>query len=331
MNLFWSTRALTTAREDHLTEFLAAALTLSPSFRQSYFDLVLSRYANINGWENLAIVDVRTQISFEGTTCCPDMILELSNGRVIACEHKLDALETFGPEIDQRGQLERYLDLPIDGLVYVRASWTPPSAQVLEHPKYIRPVNCEHFLWRDLYSMLAQSNDIFLGWIREGFERLGFTLPHPSIGEMSGRDEEVNRRNRRNFAKFWGPTRSLAHDLGWKVHADSIVELYLSKNDSSLASWIFISPAEYARFLFRVTPRGQNAEQIAHLLIAATSNFLERTEVVIREIRRKEGRATVIDVTTSLYEILGDRSLTNEIIEQILLGFVGPLLRALQR
>ena len=256
MNLFWSTRGLTAAREDHLTEFFAAALDVSSSFRESYSYLVLAIYAKTKGWGCPHIDRVRTQVSFDGTTCCPDMILQLSNGKTIACEHKLDAIETLGPERDQKAQLERYLDLPIEGLVYVRTSWKPPSPKVVAHPKYIHPAEREHFLWRDFYPTLRQGQHAVIDWIREGFERLGFTPPHPSVGEMSGPDDEMNRRNRQNFAKLWGRTRSSAHGLGWKVTSGSIVELYLTNNRSSLASWVFISPAQFERFLF-VSPRGK--------------------------------------------------------------------------
>jgi len=62
-------------------------------------------------------------------------------------------------------------------------------------------------------------------WLRDGFEGLGFTPPHPSAGEMSGLDEQENRRNRKNFAKLWGKTRSFAHKLGWSVNSGSIAEL----------------------------------------------------------------------------------------------------------
>lgn len=330
MNLFWSTRALTYSREDHLTEFFASALTISPSFRKSYFDLVLKDFVTGKGWIDSPIVDIQTQIGFEGTTCCPDMILRLSNGKSIACEHKLDALETIGPERDQRAQLIRYLDLPIDGLLYVRTAWRPPDAQVLRHPKYVRPAGREHFLWRDFYPLLVAEKGLFFNWIREGFERLGFTPPHPSIGEMSGSDEETNRMNRKNFAKLWGPTRSLAHSLGWKVHSDSIVELYLTENISSIAAWVFVSPARFDRFLFRVTPRENSQERIYSLLLAATSNMPERTEVVVHPIPRKEGKTAVIDFITSLREILGDKPLNNDIIETKLVNFIEPLLRSLQ-
>jgi len=331
MNLFWSTRKFTDAREDHLTEFFAAALDVSPSLRESYFNLVLASYARINEWGCPQIEGVQTQVSFEGSTCCPDMILQLSNGKTIACEHKLDALETLGPEQDQKAQLERYLDLPIAGLVYVRTSWKPPSDKVVAHPKYIHPAEREHFLWRDFYPILRHGQHVVIDWLREGFELLGFTPPHPSVGEMSGPDDEMNRRNRQNFAKLWGRTRSRAHGLGWKVASGSIVELYLTDNHSSLASWVFISPIQFERFLFRVTPREGTMSQLTGALHTALSTLGVRAEVSEREVRRKEGKKSVIDVTTSLREILGDIPLDPEAIEGRLLGFTEPLLLALQK
>jgi hypothetical protein len=41
MNLFWETRRLTQAREDHLTCFIAAALEVDTAFRTAYESLVL--------------------------------------------------------------------------------------------------------------------------------------------------------------------------------------------------------------------------------------------------------------------------------------------------
>jgi hypothetical protein len=102
MNLFWSTRALTAAKEDHLTEFFAAALNLSERFRSSYTNLVL---AGLFESEPIKIQTVTTQVNFPNTTCCPDMLLTLSDGRKILCEHKLDAFETTGPEQDPRGSI----------------------------------------------------------------------------------------------------------------------------------------------------------------------------------------------------------------------------------
>lgn len=329
MNLFWSTRALTAEREDHLTEFLAAALQLVPSFRDSYLRLVLGP-ASSSDRSPLEIAQVETQVNYKGTTCCPDMILHLSNGRIIACEHKLDAVETVGPARDSRGQLERYLDLPIDGLLYFRTCWKAPSEAVLRHPKYLHPSHRDHFLWRDLYPLLAQSEDPFLAWLREGFERLGLTPPHPSVGEMSGPSIDVNRQNRRNFAKLWGPTRSLAHGLGWKVRADSIVELYLTDNAHSIASWVFISPAMADRFLIRVTPRPGKLELVNERMSSIAQSLPQASEVGSRAVMRKGGATEVVDVVTTLRDVLGPEEVSVEVLEERLRAFVEPLLCTLQ-
>lgn len=41
-NLFLTTRRLTTAHEDHLTEFFASALETNAAFAKSYIDLLLA-------------------------------------------------------------------------------------------------------------------------------------------------------------------------------------------------------------------------------------------------------------------------------------------------
>ncbi len=331
MNLFWSTRSLTAAREDHLTEFFAAALEVSEPFRRAYADLVFRDSANTDSFAAAQIQNFTTQVSFPGTTCCPDIILKLSDGRTIACEHKLDALETMGPEKDSRSQLIRYLDLPIDGLIYVRTSWKPPASEVLNHPKYIHPRGREHFLWRDFYPILTCDNHAVLNWLREGFERLGFTPPHPSIGDLSGSDEDLNRENRRNFAKLWQRTRSIAHNLGWKVDTGSIIELYLSGNANSLDSSIFISPAKYDRFLFRVTPLSDNLRSATNRLREVCNTSGLRTDIAQHRVKRKDGEIEVLDITTSLREILGKEKISPEEIEERLSNFVEPLLHAIKK
>src|SRR6185295_19965327 len=92
MNLFLSTRRLTSAKEDHLTEFLAAALEADRAFRDAYALL---------------------------TNPC-------TMATSFACEHKIEASEAIGEEAGEgravRRQLERYRKLPIDGLAYLRSS-----------------------------------------------------------------------------------------------------------------------------------------------------------------------------------------------------------------
>lgn len=78
MNLFWSTRRVTEAREEHLTEFFAAALSQVPSFRQAYADLVLRDFAVRTGWSAPVIDVVGTQPECPGTGCRRDKVLRLA-------------------------------------------------------------------------------------------------------------------------------------------------------------------------------------------------------------------------------------------------------------
>ena len=266
---------------------------------------------------------------YDGTNCCPDMRLSLADGHIVICEHKIDALETQGSEADERLQLERYLDLPIDGLVYVRSSWKSPTQAVLENPKYIRPPEKQLFLWRDFYNIVAQSDDQFVAWLKEGFETLGFTPPHPIIGELSGPDPEENSRNRRNFAKLWNGTRSFASQLGWKVSTGSIVELYFSQSPTSLATDVFVSPAMPTRFLFRVTPGKQKLDEVLTVLKHNAKSLRVPTEINETIVNRKEGKISVVDVTTSLNIVIGESTQSTVEIERRLLEFVGTFLSAL--
>ena len=121
-NLFLATRRLTRSKEDHLTEFLAGLISTNKKFNQDFSQLILGEFAKKNGWQEPLISTVETQISYPGTTCRPDMLFVLEDGHIILCENKIDAPETMGQSQDPRGQLKRYLDLPTDGLAYIRSS-----------------------------------------------------------------------------------------------------------------------------------------------------------------------------------------------------------------
>jgi hypothetical protein len=214
-NLFLSTRKLAKgAKEDHLTEFFAAALDIDEPFREAYASMVIAPFAEKWGWAEPRIRNVETQKKFEGHNSCPDMALTLTDGNVIICEHKLEANETLAPaspETDKlvadalkqdESQLWRYLKLPIDGLVFVRESPKPPAQKVLEHDKYVLPSKGKHFLWRDFYDSLAHGKSQPCIWLRDGFEKLGYTPPLPFVGDLSESDKQYN------FAKLWTQTRS---------------------------------------------------------------------------------------------------------------------------
>src|SRR5690242_15006369 len=112
MNLFMTTRALTQAKEDHLTCFIAAALEVDVEFRAAYEACVLAQLAVGSAVPRIKTVIV--QPSFREERCQPDMALLLSDRRRVLCEHKLDAPETIQETFDGKVslQLNRYLELP---------------------------------------------------------------------------------------------------------------------------------------------------------------------------------------------------------------------------
>ena len=175
MNLFWSTRMLADEKEHHLTEFLAAALHTSDKFRTAYADYLFADFANKHNWAPPEIESIKTQVNIPETTCPPAMLITLADGKTIACEHKLDAPETLASAEEHLTKMRQYLDLAVDGLIYIRISCKPPTPDVMTHTKYIHPHNRAHFLWQDLYPLLSCDDHVLLKWLQEGFEWLGFT------------------------------------------------------------------------------------------------------------------------------------------------------------
>ena len=106
-DLFRETRALTPRKEDHLTAFLAAAINCDAGFRRAYEAVVLEGLP-----QPAQIERAFSQAAFERQRCRPDLVLQLVDGRLVACEHKIDAPETtqISPETGKMTkQLERYL------------------------------------------------------------------------------------------------------------------------------------------------------------------------------------------------------------------------------
>lgn len=322
-NPFLSTRLMTSSREDHLTEFFAGAIEIDRPFRKRYVDLVLGPHAERNGWPNPSIRTVKTQVSFVGTGCCPDMVLELEDGHLVACEHKIEAPETLS-SVEQAPQeplpqLERYLNLPIHGLVYVRATWKPPADAVLQHPLYVRPAKLEHFLWRDFYPLLTAGDNPYTRWIAEGFQHLGYTPPHPPIGDLTLRE------NRENLAKLWASTATAGRSLGWKVERGSVCELYFVKNPAAKADMIWICPG--TQLLIRATPRSPETRaeiEQGFRRVAQASPILVTMDPCT--VPRAGGPQLVIDAFASLNELVGEIENTST-IEMRLRDFVEPFLR----
>ena len=307
MNLFWETRKLALqAREDHLTCFIAAALDVDEAFRAAYEAVALSQLATVGVTPRIASVQI--QVAFDEQRCCPDMMLTLADGRRVLCEHKIDALETQQIKADGKTvkQLERYLALPdIAGVAYFRSARLTMAGEVLSHELYLHPQTGSHFLWRDLYPALELGTTDVVRWLRDGFERLGFTPPVRHVGELWPGDSEAVRQNQRNFGKLWDRTH--AHfEAHWKVHRDQRgCELYLKPMGPSLVSQIYIAPIAQGGSLLRTRASvdRSNLGEVCNRLEAASAVLPVTPELVSSQ--RPDG-SLFVELLAPLRSILGD-------------------------
>jgi len=324
VNLFLNTRKLTSSKEDHLTEFLAAIITMDELFNRQFSELVLGKYSKQQGWEQPRIAIVETQVSYRGTNCCPDMRFTLEDGHVILCENKIEATETQGSKSDFRGQLRRYLDLPAEGLIYIRA--TPShsiESEVSNHPRFVTH-NGHHFLWRDFYPLLENNENPLVAAVCKGFEVMGFVPPLPIIGALSDFNSTENEKNRIAFKEYWQSAADYGRQLGWKVETNKNAEMYYDRVDSDIIYQVFCSPSKFERFLIRLTlQQDVDYRQIREKLLQATTSVPYEIVDYERKITRKNQKGTerVVDITSSLRNILGDTQDKRK-IQQRLLYFV---------
>ena len=261
-NPFVRTRSMCSGQEeDHLTEFVAAALDTCEQFRVAYGNFLLSEYASQRGWGALRIDSMQTQVDYGGNI--PDLVLGAFDGQGqhhrIAIEHKIFAKESRrsrrakdskgeATEESITGQLERYLNLPeIDGVAYIRVWPQALEASLLQHPKYIRPRAGKgmHFLWWHFYPILKEASQFspVVAWLREGFELDGLTPPlnHiPPLYVPDNPDQEI--ANRGEFAKLMELAAARAAEAGWRPNFDRKgAELYFKTNLNSWANHILFS------------------------------------------------------------------------------------------
>jgi hypothetical protein len=342
-NAFLGTRRLTTSREDHLTEFFAAALQLCPDFALDYAKLALWKVAPAGGWKSNPFKRVETQVAYPDKRCRPDMRLTLSDNRVVLCEHKIDADQVLGTGDDPQNQLTRYLNLAavdsrICGLVYVRSSWKSPDAEVLDHPLYLRPeapkgAFRDHLLWRDFYPLLKKnSGHLFVRWLQEGFEDLGFTPPPEAIPDLEAADEDERRSNRHEFAKLWSTTRVALVDGGWNVGAGSVIQLYLKNNARSAADLVIVSPlARSQRFWIRIRPgKASMLNEMEGAVTRAVADHPASPTVERITLKQVKGVQEQVQVASSLWCVL-EGAVGSAAIERRLHDFVVPVTRAIPR
>ncbi len=323
-NLFINTRSLTSSKEDHLTEFIAALITMDEPFRLAFSSLLLGQYAAQKEWSPPVISHVETQINYPGTNCCPDMRFTLEDGHIVLCENKIEALETQGSSADPRGQLLRYLDLPTDGVAYIRA--TPSNnlhKDVIDHPGFITHEG-RHFLWRDIYPLLSGKSNPLVAAVCKGFEVMGFVPPHPSVGSLSDFNSKVNEQNRAEFKELWSYAAEYGLQRGWKVEANKNAELYYTPDAACPAYQVFVSPSKAERFLIRISLR-DDVDPLSYKkkMDAATTDVPFETSCYERYsyTNKIKVNRNVIDITSSLTNVIGTTD-NKALIQQSLLEYV---------
>lgn len=303
-NPFVRTRSMCAGQEeDHLTEFVAAALETCEEFRIAYGHFLLDEWSKKRGWGSLRINSVQTQVEYGGNI--PDLVLGVLDGRgqryTIAVEHKIFARESrrssrskkpdAGPtEESLTGQLERYLNLPeIDGVAYVRVWPQALDQSVVQHEKFIKPSLGMHFLWWHFYPVLEETARFspVVAWLREGFELDGMTPPPKHVPALHVPDDpEQEIGNRGEFAKLLEIAAVRAAEAGWHPNFDQHgAELYLRRHPRSWAVRVLFSgigkpkkvKGRQPGFRVWVTPRaGEEAAALDRLLPVLESGSLPR-------------------------------------------------------
>lgn len=277
------------------------------------------------------IVSIETQVSFAEHRSQPDLLLRLADGRCVACEHKLDAAETSQKSNDGAAllQLERYLNLPgVDAVAYFRTSLKPPADEVLKHPRYLRPADAPHYLWRDLYEPLGVGDHPICSWLLDGFERLGFTPPHPHVGALRPHEDPQVQENQRNFGKLWHNTRSHLAEH-WKITTGSRCELYLEPKAPAAAQLVYISPLAQGGTLLRV--RVSKIRESYEALRSRLERIAAALPVQPEVVNAKAGDGTpCVDLLASLRLVLGDENDTAR-QESRLFAQVVPVIEAVRR
>ncbi len=291
---------LSASKEDFLTECLAITLQGDDDFAEDFIDRVLGDRV-----KTVEKLEVKTQIHFPIKKSIIDMIIRVNDEFVIGVENKLGA-----PLGDH--QLEKYLKLPIDGLVLITASYNYTiSKKTLEDPIYIKPDHRDFFMWHDFYDTLSNrkrgSKSVFSSALKEMFEHYGFDPSPENIEDLHHPDEEVAKTNRKRFSKRWRPTIDTLKKRGWRtVHPGSVVELYVKNGKSEIIRSAWIDPLWLKNNLrVRITPiELDNIKQIKYNIEILEDDFFRDTDIEILDVDRTDGKYTVLDITISLKKLI---------------------------
>lgn len=306
MTSFWDDRPLSKSSENDLTTAIVDALRTDSQFRAAYEHIVLAPLSSVTAPR---ITAVSPQPTFPGQGSRPDMLLVLEDGRQIVCEHKIRAPETVSASAEGQliRQIERYLELPaVAAVAYFRPTWREPADAILFHPRYLHPAGAPNFLWRHLFAPLDAGTEPVTAWLREGFERLGFTPALPHAGTL------VEQADKENFGKLWD---ALANHLfeGWRREHGTHSTLYLYPRAPSAIDNIFLD----ARVRDRGDPRLRIRVRVRDDCVATSfTDVRQRLGAVAADLpvpaeARIPGLSSghaVIDLLAPLKAVLGSES-----------------------
>ena len=155
-------------------------------------------------------------------------------------------------------------------------------------------------MWHDFYPLFEVGRCSFTNRAMLALlAHLGFDPPIPVIGDLLHPDSSVRKRNRENFAKFWGQTREQLKSRGWnRIGRGSIAELYVSEGKAKRLSKAWLDPiwqpnSLRIRLYFRTTvsiPEVANAIRDAPLPL--------KGDIQVDEVRipRAKRQPTCVDV-----------------------------------
>ena len=204
-DLFTKLLKLSNARENTLAECLAATLKENPDFCRKFLTVLCGEKVD-SVPISTAKIEIKTQQS--GPNSRIDMEIILNKRKKIGIENKLDSPEG-------KGQLLKYLDLPIDRLAFITREYVNVNERVKRARRYLKPNGKRaHFLWSDFYRKLESSarkypNCSFTQALFNLFDRLGFRPP-TEIGDLNNNTEAAKK-----FLKYWDLTSEWLKKIGW--------------------------------------------------------------------------------------------------------------------
>jgi hypothetical protein len=251
------------------------------------------------------------------------MRLTLADGHVILCEQRSETSADNSPRREDELHLLECLESSADAVVCVRPTWHPLLPEILAHPKYLRPEEGDHFLWRDFYPLLRAAESNLAAWLTEGFDLLGFAPPSPQVSDFSADMGQQGTDLSDSLSHLWGETRRWAEDQGWRTKAGSRVELQLFDNDASKVSSVFVTLVTVDRFVIRATPRSvADAEVVLESFRAVARSCMIPVQVESTQVPGTDGPTLAVKVRTRLRDVLGQDLSNPEQIEGRLRAYV---------